>query len=96
MKIDRTTGAVPAPPVSDSSARKADQRPARESATEPAATARPRDSVEISARGRELAQRDDIGAESLAAIQQRIADGHYDTAPVRTAVAQRLLGSGDL
>lgn len=55
-----------------------------------------RDSVEISAEGRELAALDAGRAERLLVIQARIKQHFYSSPSVQHDVARRLLASGDL
>ncbi len=55
-----------------------------------------RDSVEISAEGRELAALDADRAARILVVQARIKQQFYSSPAVQREVARRVLGSGDL
>ena len=82
--------------------RHASTAPASTRQVTPASTARAegkearRDSVEISAEGRELAALDADRAERLLVIQARIKQEFYSSPAVQRDIARRLLASGDL
>lgn len=95
MKIDRTTGPVPIQSTPNATARPSSGR--REGEEPNSAPVPRRDRVEISAAARELAASlEPARAERVAEVQQRISDGTYDRPEVRSAVASRILASGDL
>ncbi len=62
----------------------------------PASAAPRRDSVEISAEGRELAALDADRAARILVVQARIKQQFYSSPAVQRDVARRVLGSGDL
>lgn len=94
MKIDRTTAVSgPAPSL------EAKSRPVAPSSSQAMVTGAGvvrRDSVEISAEGRELAALDADRAERILIVQARIKQEYYSSPAVQRDVARRLLASGDL
>ncbi|MDQ8154814.1 MAG: flagellar biosynthesis anti-sigma factor FlgM [Gemmatimonadota bacterium] len=62
----------------------------------PAASAKPRDSVEISDAGRALAGSETLSTERVAELRQRILSGAYNATQVVDTVARRILQRGDI
>jgi antitoxin (DNA-binding transcriptional repressor) of toxin-antitoxin stability system len=96
MKIDRSTPTPPVVPVAELRAAVA-PRDRAAAPVAPAAPGRRSDSVEFSQAGRQLAaaaEGDPVAR--IAAVQERIRSDFYSASGVRRAVAQRILGSGDL
>lgn len=94
MKIDPAGRVGPAGAPHDVSVRRS--TPVSTSAVEGASASSRRDSVEISAEGRELAALDAERAERVLIVQARIKQQFYSSPSVQRDVARRLLASGDL
>lgn len=94
MKIDRTAAAAGVGHTSEVKARAV--TPASTEAVGRGAAAVRRDSVEISAEGRELAALDADRAERILIVQARIKQEYYSSPAVQRDVARRLLASGDV
>lgn len=56
----------------------------------------PRDSVEISPAGRQLAGTESLGADRVAEVRQRILNGAYNATEVVDTMARRILQRGDI
>lgn len=98
MRIENQTPEVTRPePV-----RTVPSSPAHAGSGSAPAQAERADRIELSPEARAMAARlDEAGAEELtperiAQLRQRIRDGVYDSPDIADAVAQRILGSGDL
>lgn len=62
----------------------------------PAASAKPRDSVEISDAGRALSGKEPLSPDRVAEVRQRILAGAYNATQVVDTVARRILQRGDI
>jgi len=94
MKIDRTAG--PAGVSQSPEVKSRTVTPTSSPAVGGRGAVARRDSVEISAEGRELAALDADRAERILIVQARIKQDFYSSPSVQRDVARRLLSSGDI
>ncbi len=94
MKIDRIAG--PAGVAQSPDVKSRSVTPASSPAVGGRDAVPRRDSVEISAEGRELAALDADRAERILIVQARIKQDFYSSPSVQRDVARRMLASGDI